>query len=86
VHDRDRIGKIAVDPTSQMPVHGTWEQPELMNAVEELEYLKRLFETWEGNGVYVSPAMRQTLMEICVRETLEAAREHARWNLWKSLR
>jgi hypothetical protein len=57
-----------------------------MNAVEELEYLKRLFETWEGNGVYVSPAMRQTLMEICVRENLEAAQEHARWNLWKSLR
>jgi hypothetical protein len=69
-----------------MPVHGKWEKPESMNAVEELEHLKRLFETWEGNGVYVSLTMRDTLMEICVRETLEAAHEHARWNLWKSLR
>lgn len=57
-----------------------------MNAVEQLEYLKRLFSTWEGNGVYVSTEMRNTLMEICVRDGLEAAQEYARWNLWKRLR
>jgi hypothetical protein len=57
-----------------------------MNAVEELEYLKRLFSRWEGNGVYVSADMRDTLLEICVRQGLEAAREYARWNLWRRLR
>ena len=57
-----------------------------MNAVEELEYLKHLFSRWEGNGVYVSPEMRATLMEICVRNGLEEAREYARWNLWPRLR
>ena len=57
-----------------------------MNAVEELENLKRLFGRWETNGIYVSAEMRETLMEICVREDLEAAREYARWNLWRRLR
>lgn len=57
-----------------------------MQATEELEYLKRLFGTWGHNGVYVSPDMQNTLKEICVREGLDAALEHARWNLWQRLR
>lgn len=57
-----------------------------MNAIEELDHLKRLFGTWGHNGVYISPDMENALQEICVRDGLEAALEHARWNLWKRLR
>jgi hypothetical protein len=58
----------------------------IVQATEELDHLKRLFGIWGHNGVYVSPAMQNTLKEICVREGLDAAIDHARWHLWQQLR